>query len=145
MTARRHDEHRIQTALAEHLRLRARRDVWRSRDRQARRGSVARDCPWPRTAARRSLQRPAGRALVISELQYPHPGGAIMTNAQRENSGVLFRNDRKQSDKSPDYQGSLNVAGVEYQLSGWIKQGPKAKFMSLAIKPKNADRPERSS
>jgi hypothetical protein len=59
--------------------------------------------------------------------------------AQRENSGVLFKNDRKQSEHSPDYTGAINVGGVEYQISGWIKQGAKAKFMSLAIKPKNAE------
>jgi hypothetical protein len=57
------------------------------------------------------------------------------TNTQRENSGILFKNDRKQNDNSPDYTGSINVAGVEYQISGWIKQGAKAKFMSLAVKP----------
>jgi hypothetical protein len=65
--------------------------------------------------------------------------GDRMLNKQRENSGVLFKNDRKQTESSPDYQGSINVGGTEFYLSAWIKQGQKAKFMSLAVKPKNAE------
>jgi uncharacterized protein (DUF736 family) len=60
-------------------------------------------------------------------------------NPQRENSGVLFRNDRKQSENSPDYSGALNVGGTEFQLSGWIKTSKNGtKFMSLAIREPSA-------
>jgi hypothetical protein len=59
-------------------------------------------------------------------------------NAQRANSGVLFKNNQKQSESSPDYTGAINVDGTEYQLSAWIKQGPKTKFMSLAVRPRDA-------
>jgi uncharacterized protein (DUF736 family) len=52
------------------------------------------------------------------------------------NRGVLFKNDRKEQDNHPDYKGSINVDGVEFWLSAWIKQGDKGKFMSLSIKPK---------
>ena len=55
---------------------------------------------------------------------------------QRPNSGILFKNDRKETEAQPDYTGSLNVAGAEFLLSAWIKQGPKAKFMSLSVKAK---------
>ena len=56
---------------------------------------------------------------------------------QRENSGILFKNDRKKTDVQPDYVGTINVGGVEFFIGGWVKQGmKKAKFMSLSFKPK---------
>jgi hypothetical protein len=54
--------------------------------------------------------------------------------------GVLFKNDRKEHDNHPDYKGSLNVNGVEFWLSAWIKEGARGKFMSLSIKPKDQQR-----
>jgi len=54
-----------------------------------------------------------------------------------DNSGSLFKNDRKESEKHPDYKGSINVNGVDYWLSAWIKTSTKGtKFMSLSVKPK---------
>lgn len=50
--------------------------------------------------------------------------------------GVLFKNDRKQQETHPDYKGSVQVEGNEYWLSAWIKDGPKGKFMSLSLTPK---------
>ena len=56
------------------------------------------------------------------------------------NRGSLFKNDRKDDAKFPDYKGSLNVDGVEYWISAWIKLSKDGqKFMSLSIKNKNAD------
>jgi uncharacterized protein (DUF736 family) len=53
------------------------------------------------------------------------------------NTGALFKNADKKTDKHPDYTGSINIEGVEYWLSSWIKVSQKgAKFMSLAVKPK---------
>lgn len=63
---------------------------------------------------------------------------------QRENSGVLFKNDRKDKESHPDYKGSVNVGGTEYWLSAWIKTGAKGKFMSLAVSPKDKAAPQQS-
>ncbi len=63
-----------------------------------------------------------------------------MTEYDNTNRGALFKNDRKDSDKHPDYSGNVNVGGIEYWLSAWIKEGKKGKFMSLSVKPKEEQR-----
>jgi hypothetical protein len=50
--------------------------------------------------------------------------------------GVLFKNDRKESDRHPDYKGSCEIDGLEFWISAWIKEGQKGKFMSLAFTEK---------
>lgn len=63
-----------------------------------------------------------------------------MTQYDNTNSGVLFKNERKEKDSHPDYTGNINVNGTEMWLSAWIKQGQKGKFMSLSVKPKEQAR-----
>ena len=63
------------------------------------------------------------------------------------NSGILFRNDNKQSDRQPDYRGEADLTcpdcGNRFPAwqSGWIKNGKLGKFLSLSFKPKEP-RPE---
>jgi uncharacterized protein (DUF736 family) len=54
------------------------------------------------------------------------------------NRGSLFKNDRKDDAKFPDYKGSINVDGTDYWLSAWIKVSKDGnKFMSLSVKNKD--------
>jgi uncharacterized protein (DUF736 family) len=52
-------------------------------------------------------------------------------------TGVLFRNDRKESDKHPQYKGSCEINGVEYWINSWMNESSKGvKYMSLKFSPK---------
>lgn len=66
-----------------------------------------------------------------------------MSNYDNTNSGMLAKNDRKEKDTHPDYRGVINVDGVDYWLSAWIKVGRDGskmqgqKYFSLSVKAKD--------
>jgi hypothetical protein len=62
-----------------------------------------------------------------------------MAHEQHDNSGILFRNDKKTRDTDRDYGGSATIAGIEYWISGWIKDGKRGKFMTFSFKPKHEE------
>ena len=55
---------------------------------------------------------------------------------KKDNSGVLFKNDKKETGNHPDYKGNITVGGKDYWLSAWVKEGKSGKFMGLAVSPK---------
>ena len=61
-----------------------------------------------------------------------------MTNFDNTNKGALSRNERREKDTQPEYTGTINVEGVEYWLSGWVKERKdgSGKFFSLSVKRK---------
>jgi hypothetical protein len=64
------------------------------------------------------------------------------------NSGMLRKNQTKQKDSHPDYRGKINVGGVEYWISAWIKVGREGtklageKYMSLSVQPIEESQPQ---
>ena len=55
------------------------------------------------------------------------------------NRGQIWPNDEKLTDKHPDFQGSLDVEGVEYWVSAWKRkpgENPKAPSLKFTIKKK---------
>lgn len=53
------------------------------------------------------------------------------------NTGALFANKDRKTDKHPNARGTLNVDGVEYWISAWTKTSKAGeKYQRLAIQPK---------
>jgi len=46
----------------------------------------------------------------------------------KTNTGAIFKNDKKTSDKQPDYKGKVNVNGKEMEVALWVKQGKNGSF-----------------
>lgn len=65
-----------------------------------------------------------------------------MAFEQRDNSGALFKNDKGDNEKRPDYRGDAMIGGVSYEMSAWIKDGKRGKFMSVSFKPKGEQQPK---
>jgi hypothetical protein len=78
-----------------------------------------------------------GRSLTIGDKAMTAPEKGFQT---KPNTGALFRDERKSSETDRDYNGTLDINGTEYWLSGWIKQSKKTgkKYLSIAVKSKDA-------
>jgi hypothetical protein len=59
-------------------------------------------------------------------------------NYDNNNTGIISKNDKKDTDKHPDIKGQCEVDGVEYWVAGWVKERKDGtgKFYSLKFEPK---------
>ena len=60
-----------------------------------------------------------------------------MSYETRDNTGRLFKNEKKEKDTQPDYTGTALVGGVEHFMDAWIKRSENGRtWMSFSFKPK---------
>ena len=61
-----------------------------------------------------------------------------MAYEQKNNSGSLFKKDKKQTEKQPDYNGTIKIDGKDYKLAAWIKESKSGqKYFSLSLQEAN--------
>jgi hypothetical protein len=54
-----------------------------------------------------------------------------MSSYDNTNRGAIFKNDKKGNDKAPEYKGTINIEGADYEIALWIqksKDGSKTFF-----------------
>lgn len=53
---------------------------------------------------------------------------------QKDMSGALFKNAKKEKENQPDYTGECVIDGVKHRISAWLKTSKGgSKYMSLAF------------
>lgn len=57
---------------------------------------------------------------------------------QKDNSGALFANDKREKETQPNAKGSAMIDGVEYWVSAWTNTSSKGtKYQSLKFERKD--------
>lgn len=56
------------------------------------------------------------------------------------NRGAIWKNDKKETEKHPDFRGELNVKGEDFFVSAWKRKpgaSEKSPALSFSIQPKS--------
>jgi hypothetical protein len=60
-----------------------------------------------------------------------------------EMKGTLPRNQKRETDRHPEFKGSFMVEGREYWLSAWAREGDDgSKYLGLSFTPKQQPQPQ---
>lgn len=68
-----------------------------------------------------------------------------MAYEQKDNSGSLFKNDKKTTDTHPNARGSAKIGGIEYWVSAWTKKdknGIPWQSLAFTVKEERTKEPE---
>lgn len=58
----------------------------------------------------------------------------------KDNSGSIFRNERRDNDRQPSHRGSAKIDGTEYWISAWVNEtNSGSKYFSLKFEPKEVN------
>ena len=64
-----------------------------------------------------------------------------MSNYDDSNRGAIWKNDKKETDRHPDFKGTMNVDGKDYWVSAWKRKAdahPNAPALSFSVQEKEA-------
>lgn len=62
----------------------------------------------------------------------------------KNNTGAIFKNDKKTKETQPDYRGKVNVNGKEMEIALWLKESSKGmKYFSCSFsEPRTNEAPK---
>lgn len=65
-----------------------------------------------------------------------------MADYDNTNTGTLWKNDKGGNERRPDRTGTINVDGVYYNVSGWLKKTKDGRqFLSMQIQKRDKQPP----
>jgi hypothetical protein len=84
-----------------------------------------------------SKRKQLGDLALVLNCQRPNnpPAQRNTSMADRDMSGSLSKNTRKEKPSHADYNGSIVIEGRKFWLNGWVKDGEMGKFLSLSVRP----------
>lgn len=62
-----------------------------------------------------------------------------MAYEMKDGDFTLFRNEKGDNPKRPDWKGKALIDGTEYEVAAWDKRGAKGEFLSGKIKIRETD------
>lgn len=65
-----------------------------------------------------------------------------MAYEPKDNAGTLFKNEKKESEKHPDYTGKALIKGQQFYMSAWLNESKDGKkYMAFKFSEPERNRP----